>query len=577
MSEDERREFLQLAGAEHSGLEQVVRRSFEPLDLINFFTHNEQEVARLDHPPGVESAAGRRRDPYRLRTRLHSRRGAAFRDLRAVRERSRRPGSRRAALGGQGVRCPGWRCDLVPLQCVSFVKLGWLGGRRPSNQLDNLFKRTAEMTLKSINPATEEVIKEIPSFSDEQIEAALDKAAETFVELNGTTFGQRAAWMNRAAEVLEEGKAEFGKLMTLEMGKPLAAAVAEADKCAWVCRYYAEHGASAFWPTSPSTRAGAAASSLPAARAGAGRHALELPLLAGLPLCRPGAHGRQRRAAQARLQRPAVRPGHRGHPSRRAGFPAAPSRRSSIGSSRVEAVILADPASQAATLTGSEPAGSAVAAAGGPAHQEDGAGAGRQRPVHRHAQRRSEPAPGTAVKARILNNGQSCIAAKRFIVHEDVAEALRAALRRAACAPSRWATPWTRPPTSGPLATHGHAGRPARPGGNATVEMGARVLAGGTAARRARATSIRPRCWRISRRVPRPTRRSCSARWRPSSRRRTSTQAIRIANDTPFGLGAAAWTDERGRAGAASSPGWTPAPCSSTAWWRPIPASPSAE
>ncbi len=182
------------------------------------------------------------------------------------------------------------------------------------------------MTLKSINPATEKVNKEIPSFSDEQIEAALGKAVETFVELRRTTFEQRAVWMNRAAEVLEEGKAEFGKLMTLEMGKPFKAAVGEAANAPGSAAITPSRPTNS-WRTSPSRPLPAPQlHQVPAARAGPGGHAVELPLLAGVPLRGAGADGRQRRAAQARVERPAVRAGDRGHLPRGRASPRASSR-----------------------------------------------------------------------------------------------------------------------------------------------------------------------------------------------------------------------------------------------------------
>src|SRR5690242_8613803 len=97
------------------------------------------------------------------------------------------------------------------------------------------------MAIASINPATGETLRSFEPLTEEQIEAKLRLAAEKFPEYRRLSFATRAAWMTRAAEILESEKAGFGRLMTTEMGKPLSAALAEAAKCATACRYYAEN------------------------------------------------------------------------------------------------------------------------------------------------------------------------------------------------------------------------------------------------------------------------------------------------------------------------------------------------
>jgi succinate-semialdehyde dehydrogenase/glutarate-semialdehyde dehydrogenase len=97
------------------------------------------------------------------------------------------------------------------------------------------------MAIASINPATGEMLKKFDSLTAEQIEAKLRLAAETFETFRKTTFAERARWMNKAAEILENEKEELAKIMTLEMGKTYRSAVDEAVKCAWGCRYYAEN------------------------------------------------------------------------------------------------------------------------------------------------------------------------------------------------------------------------------------------------------------------------------------------------------------------------------------------------
>jgi len=97
------------------------------------------------------------------------------------------------------------------------------------------------MTIASINPATAETLREFSALSAQQIEQKLQIAADTFRNYRRTSFADRSRMMLRAAEILESEKQEFGRTMTIEMGKPLTAAIGEAEKCAWVCRYYAEN------------------------------------------------------------------------------------------------------------------------------------------------------------------------------------------------------------------------------------------------------------------------------------------------------------------------------------------------
>src|SRR5688572_18927627 len=96
------------------------------------------------------------------------------------------------------------------------------------------------MSIASINPATGETLKTFESLSETQIDEKLQQAAETFAAYRGATLADRASWMLRAVEILESEKMDFARLMTTEMGKPITSAVAEVEKCAWVCRYYAE-------------------------------------------------------------------------------------------------------------------------------------------------------------------------------------------------------------------------------------------------------------------------------------------------------------------------------------------------
>ena len=242
-----------------------------------------------------------------------------------------------------------------------------------------------------------------------------------------TPVAERAAVVARAGEILDQRKDEFGRLMTLEMGKPLKAAVEEAAKCALACRYYAEH-ASAF--TAPE-RIDDGESPLPAARRRARDHAVELPVLAGHPVRGARVMRRERRHSQARVERSAVRPRDRGA-VHDAGAPDGVFQTLLIGSDRVESII-ADRRIAAVTLTGSEPAGRQVAATAGQHIKKTVLELGGSDPFIVMPSADVAAAADVAVKARTINNGQSCIAAKRFIVHENVADEFTTPLRRHGC------------------------------------------------------------------------------------------------------------------------------------------------
>jgi len=99
------------------------------------------------------------------------------------------------------------------------------------------------MAIATINPATGEVVKKFDALTDAQVDEKISKAAKAFKSFRKTSFADRARWMTKAADILDAEKETLGHLMTLEMGKTLGSAIAEAEKCAGTCRYYAEHAA----------------------------------------------------------------------------------------------------------------------------------------------------------------------------------------------------------------------------------------------------------------------------------------------------------------------------------------------
>jgi succinate-semialdehyde dehydrogenase/glutarate-semialdehyde dehydrogenase len=277
------------------------------------------------------------------------------------------------------------------------------------------------MPIASVNPATGELLKPFEPTSAAAVDAALTRAVEAFAELRQESFAQRATWMRAAADILDAELHDIALTMTAEMGKTLAAAKAEVTKCATAARYYAEH-AERFLADEPADPA-----EVNAVRAYARYQPLG-PVLAIMPWNFP--------LWQAmRFAAPALMAGNVGllkHASnvpqtalfmadlfRRAGFPEGAFQTLLIGSDQVERV-LTDPRVRAATLTGSEGAGRAVAEIAGRELKKTVLELGGSDPFVVMPSADLERAAQVATTARCQNNGQSCIAAKRFIVHADV-------------------------------------------------------------------------------------------------------------------------------------------------------------
>jgi succinate-semialdehyde dehydrogenase/glutarate-semialdehyde dehydrogenase len=405
-----------------------------------------------------------------------------------------------------------------------------------------LQREATDVPIATINPATGEVLKTFDPMPADQIESCLQKAVKGFAELRGTSFGQRAGWMRAAADILDADGDGIAATMTTEMGKTIAAARAEVAKCASACRYYAEH-AERFLADDPRD-----ASAVNAVRAYV-RYQPIGPVLAIMPWNFP--------LWQAmRFAVPALMAGNVGllkHASnvpqtalflgelfRRAGFPAGAFQTLLIGSDQVEP-ILTDGRVRAATLTGSEAAGRSVAEIAGREIKKTVLELGGSDPFVVMPSASLDKAAAVATVARCQNNGQSCIAAKRFIVHTDVYDAF-ADLFVEKMSALRVGDPMADDTDMGPLATSQGRDDVDEQVRDA-VSKGAKVLVGGQ-------RPDRPGWW-----YP-PT---VVADLTPEMRMwheevfgpvaglyRVSDydEAIRLANDTPFGLGSNAWTND---------------------------------
>ena len=279
------------------------------------------------------------------------------------------------------------------------------------------------MAIATVNPATGETVKTFEEMSQEDVERCLAAAEAAHAQYRLTGFDARAAWMRRAAGILDDEQEQIAAMMTSEMGKTLTAARQEVAKCATACRYYAEHAAG-FLADEP-----ADAEAVGAERAYVTYQPLG-PVLAIMPWNFP-------LWQVLRFAAPALMAGNVGllkHASNvpqtalflqdlfaRAGFPGGTFQTLLVGSPRVEA-ILRDHRVAAATLTGSGPAGQSVASIAGSEIKKVVLELGGSDPfiVLPSADLPAAAAAGTS--ARLLNNGQSCINAKRFIVHEAVYE-----------------------------------------------------------------------------------------------------------------------------------------------------------
>jgi succinate-semialdehyde dehydrogenase/glutarate-semialdehyde dehydrogenase len=395
------------------------------------------------------------------------------------------------------------------------------------------------MAIATINPATGERLRSFEPLTDAQIDEKLQRAADTFRTYRRTSFAERGQMITRAAEILEAEKETFGRLMTTEMGKPLKAAIEEALKCAWACHYYAEHAERFLGDEEVAT---SAAHSYV-------RYQPLGPVLAVMPWNFPFWQ-------VFRFAAPALMAGNVAllkHASnvpqcalaieelfRRAGFPEGAFQTLLIGSEQVERVI-DDPRVVAVTLTGSTAAGSHVARAAGRRVKKTVLELGGSDPFIVMPSADLDAAITTAVRARTINNGQSCIAAKRFIIAEAIADEFERRFVRAMEAltvgdPLDEATDIGPLATADILATLDEQVRK-------TLAAGARLLTGGRRLDRPGNYYLPTVLAEIPEHAP-AYREELFGPVAALFRVRDIDEAIRLANATPFGLGASAWTND---------------------------------
>jgi succinate-semialdehyde dehydrogenase/glutarate-semialdehyde dehydrogenase len=394
------------------------------------------------------------------------------------------------------------------------------------------------MGIATVNPATGATLKTFTPLTSEEIEAKLALGASSFKTYGQTSMVQRSKWLNQAADILEQDAQKWAELMTIEMGKPIKSAIAEAKKCALVCRYYAENAEKFLVDETVATDASHS-------------YVSYQPLgviLAVMPWNFPFWQ-------VFRFAAPALMAGNVGllkHASnvpqcalaietiiKAAGFPEGVFQTLLIGATQVAAIVK-DERVRAATLTGSELAGQSLASTAGGEIKKTVLELGGSDPFIVLEDADLEAAATVAVTARMLNNGQSCIAAKRFIMVEAIADKFEQLLREKFQA-LKVGDPLQEDTDIGPLATptilHDIDRQVQK-----TVAMGAKVLLGGKPLE-GKGNFYPPT---ILTDIPPDSPGMREEFFGPVAlmfRVANLDEAIALANSTSFGLGASVWTD----------------------------------
>lgn len=395
------------------------------------------------------------------------------------------------------------------------------------------------MPISAVNPTTGDTIKTYAELTPAEVSEAIAQAHQAFLSWKRTAFAERARLMHGAAHILRDNASTYGVLMAQEMGKPVKDGQAEAEKCAWVCDYYAEHAAQFLTPEIVDTEASKsfvtfqplgvvlavmpwnfpfwqvfrfAAPALMAGNAGVLKHASNVP---GCAL-----------AIEEVFHQ--------------AGFPEPLFRTLLIGSRQVDAVI-EHPLVKAVTLTGSTPAGQAVASKAGAMLKKTVLELGGSDPYIVLADADIEAAAATCVASRLINSGQSCIAAKRFIVVESLQEQFTARFIEQMRA-AHMGDPLAEGTTMGPLARHDLRDE-LHQQVQESIDRGATCLLGGEIPEGPGAFYPPTVLANVRKGMPAyddemfgPVAAIITVR--------DEAEAIQVANDSPFGLGAAVFTQD---------------------------------
>ncbi|HIG95478.1 TPA: NAD-dependent succinate-semialdehyde dehydrogenase [Candidatus Woesearchaeota archaeon] len=396
------------------------------------------------------------------------------------------------------------------------------------------------MTIASINPTTNKTEKVFKEMTQEEVQAIIEQVHTAWNSWKHTTLAEKKSFMLNAGKILRDDKTKYARIMTIEMGKPIKQAEGEIEKCALVCEYYAEHAASILKEEIVQTDASKsyvrfdplgiilaimpwnfpfwqvfrfAAPALMAGNVGILKHASNVP--------------------QCALAIEEV--------FKKAGFPDHTFRTLLISSKHIDAVI-ADPRVKAVTLTGSDHAGRAVGACAGKQIKKSVLELGGSDPFIVLDDFNLDATVDAAVYARHMNNGQSCIASKRFIVVEQVADRFLVMFKQKASA-LKMGDPLDPSVGLGPLAREDLAIQLDQQVKNALAH-GATLLLGG----KRKGAFYEPT---ILTNIKKENPAYAEEFFGPVALVfvvRDAEEAIHVANDTPFGLGASIWTRDTKKA-----------------------------
>ena len=400
------------------------------------------------------------------------------------------------------------------------------------------------VSIQSINPATGEVIETFEPFSEAQINEALDQARNTFREWRETTFAERGALFHRLAGHLRDRKAELARVATLEMGKPIVESEAEVEKCAWNCDYYADNAEKFLADERVTTNATESYVSFQPLGVVLALMPWNFPywqvirfaapaLMAGNTAVLKHASNVSRCALE--IEKMFAESGFPGGVFRTVLVPGAETGR-----------LIADPRIAAVTLTGSDAAGVAVASASGHVLKKNVLELGGSDAFIVLEDADLDAAAQMAVRARYQNTGQSCIAAKRFIVVEAVADAFEQKFVEAA-SKLKVGDPLERETQIGPVA-RGDLRETLEKQVRESVEMGARIVLGGESLEGKGYFYAPTILTDVTPQMP-VFREETFGPAAAVIRARDTEHAVELANDSQFGLGGNLWTGdiERGR------------------------------